>query len=107
MLIDCAVPIVPYVDYWEHLFKLGPDFTTLMDAHAESCGYTDYIDKYLTFPPRGPFPTPKNDSFECNIWGSVAAAGLDINPCFNVLHILDTCPHLWNVLGIVNSNDYS
>ncbi|KAL2050983.1 hypothetical protein ABVK25_008729 [Lepraria finkii] len=61
-----------------------------MHAHADSCGYTDYIDKYLIFPPRGPFPTPRNDSFECNVWGSVAAAALDINPCFNVYHILDT-----------------
>ena len=69
MLVNCAVPIMPYVDYWEYLFNLGPNFTTLMHAHADFCGYIDYIDKYFTFPPPGPFPTPKNYSVECDIWG--------------------------------------
>ena len=29
-----------------------------------------------------------------------------MNPCFNIYHILDTCPHLFDPLGIVNSGDY-
>lgn len=103
---DSSVPIVPYLDYWKNVFGLNESFTTAIHERADSCGYTDYFNKYLTFPPPGPFPTPKNSSDGCDIFDDVFAAALEVNPCFNIYHILDTCPHLFNVLGIVNRGDY-
>lgn len=32
---------------------------------------------------------------------------LEVNPCFNIYHITETCPHPYSQLGIVNSGDYS
>lgn len=43
----------------------------------------------------------------CDIFDKIYAAVLEVNPCFNIYHITETCPHPYSVLGIVNSNDYS
>lgn len=40
------------------------------------------------------------------MFDDVYAAAIAVNPCFNIYHILDTCPHLWSQLGIVNPGDY-
>jgi len=105
-LTSPIVPVVPYLDYWEKVFSLNETFTTAIHERANSCGYTEYIDKYLRFPPPGPFPLPTKSSDNCDVFSDVFAAALEVNPCFNIYHILDTCPHLFNVLGIVNSGDY-
>ena len=110
MLIILPVPVVPYLDYWSDVFALNESFTTAVHERANACGYTDYINKYLTFPPpEGPFPAPTNSSandYQCDVFDDVFAAALEVNPCFNIYHILDTCPHLFGVLGIVNPGDY-
>lgn len=101
------VPVMPYVNYWANVFDLNETFMAAAQERADSCGYTDYFNTYLTFPPPpGPFPTPTNSSLDCDIFDDVFAAALEVNPCFNIYHILDTCPHLFNVLGIVNQGDY-
>lgn len=98
---------MPYVDYWANVFGLNETFIAAAQERADSCGYTDYFNTYLTFPPpSGPFPTPTNSSLDCDIFDDVFFAALEVNPCFNIYHILDTCPHLFNVLGIVNEGDY-
>ena len=100
------MPVVPYLDYWSDVFSLNESFTAAVHQRADSCGYTDYFNKYLTFPPPGPFPLPTNSSNDCDVFDDVFAAALEVNPCFNIYHILDTCPHLFDVLGIVNTGDY-
>ena len=107
MLTSQTVPVIPYVDYWADLFNLNETFSAAVHAKADSCGYTDYFNTYLTFPPpAGPFPSPTNSSNDCDVFDDVFSAVLEINPCFNIYHITDTCPHLFNVLGIVNQGDY-
>lgn len=100
------VPVVPYLNHWENTFALNASFMAAAQERADSCGYTDYINTYLTFPPPGPLPLPKNSSLDCDLFDDVFSAALAVNPCFNVYHILDTCPHLFSVLGIVNQGDY-
>ena len=46
------VPVMPYVNYWENTFALNKTFLAAAQERADSCGYTDYINTYLTFPPR-------------------------------------------------------
>ena len=82
-----------------------------MHQRADQCGYTQYLQKYLTFPPpQGSFPVLPDpfatSAATCDIFDDVFNAALLINPCFNIYHITDTCPHLWSVLGIVNPGDY-
>ena len=84
------VPVVPYLNYWSDVFSLNESFTAAVQQRADSCGYTDYFNKYLTFPPPGPFPMPTNSSDDCDVFDDVFAAALEVNPCFNIYHILDT-----------------
>ena len=102
---------MPYVDYWSNLFYLNESFTSAIHQRADDCGYTSYIEKYLTFPPPAgifpllpdPFATKK---YTCDVFDDIYFAAIEINPCFNVYHITDTCPFLSTVLGIVNPGDY-
>ncbi|KAI4175277.1 MAG: hypothetical protein LQ343_001813 [Gyalolechia ehrenbergii] len=105
------VTVVPYVDYWSNVFNLNASFTSAIHAKADQCNYTTYFNTYLTFPPPpAPFPVLPDpfatDAYTCDLFDDVYSAALAINPCFNIYHILDTCPHLWSQLGIVNSGDY-
>ncbi|KAL1641109.1 hypothetical protein SLS58_006383 [Diplodia intermedia] len=106
--------IVPqYVDFWSNVFFLNDSFTKDLQARSDACNYTSYLEKYLTFPPpQEPFPLlpdPYSDEAvaSCDLWDYVYAAALEVNPCFNIYHITETCPHAYSVLGIVNSGDYS
>lgn len=48
--------IVAYADYWQKLMYLNETFMNTMREEAAACGYTTYLEKYLTFPPPGPLP---------------------------------------------------
>ncbi|KAJ4337163.1 hypothetical protein N0V87_004834 [Didymella glomerata] len=102
------IPSVPFVDRWSGLFNLNETFTKEIHDRADKCGYTEYMEKYLTFPPPGKFPTPaKNASDpECSIWNDIINAVMLTNPCFDVYDIATTCPLLWDVLGFPGSFDY-
>jgi len=100
------------VDYWSNLFYLNSTFNTAIHKRADDCGYTAYLEKYLTFPPpKTKFPVLpdpfKSATPTCDIFDDVYSAVLEVNPCFNIYHITDTCPHLWSQLGIVNAGDYN
>lgn len=77
-------------------------------AKDKSCGYADFRNQYLTFPPPGPLPTPPqvNTSSECDIFDDVFNAVSLINPCFDIYQIATTCPLLWDVLGFPGSIPY-
>jgi len=109
--IQQQVVILPYVEFWQNLLYLNDSFMTTMRQHQKDCGYEDYWNKYFTFPPpKGAFPvlpdpfasrTAKCDQFD-NFYGAI----LQVNPCFNIYHITETCPHPFSQLGIVNTGDY-
>ena len=95
------------MDYWSNLFFLNDSFTQQIHDTADRCNYTDYFNTYLQFPPpSGKFPMLPEDAQGCDVFDSVFAAALEVNPCFNIYHLTDTCPHLYSVLGIVNPGDY-
>ncbi|GAB7350706.1 hypothetical protein MBLNU459_g1263t1 [Dothideomycetes sp. NU459] len=103
--------IVPYVEYWSNIFYLNDTFMDAIRAKADSCNYTSYLETYLAFPPpAGPFPVLPDpyasETYECDLFDDVYSAVLEVNPCFNIYHITETCPHPYSVLGIVNQGDY-
>ena len=54
----------------------------------------------LTYPPTGPIPTaPDSTKGGCNLWEYSVSAAVYINPCFNIYHVIDYCPYLWDQLG--------
>lgn len=102
------IPAVPFVDRWSGLFNFNESFTKDIHERADQCGYTDYMEKYLTFPPTEKFPTPANNSKVdgCNLWEDIFTNVFYSNPCFDVYAIATTCPLLWDVLGFPGSFDY-
>jgi carboxypeptidase D len=75
-----------------------------LDETAKQCNYAGYVDKYVTFPPKGPLPflgtnTFANPGGPCDVWDEIVNATLIINPAFNIYRIFDQYPILWDVLG--------
>jgi carboxypeptidase D len=109
--IQQQVVILPYVEFWQNLLYLNDSFMTTIRQHQKDCGYQDYYDQYFTFPAQQkPFPAIA-DPFEsenatCDQFDNFYSAILEVNPCFNIYHITETCPHPFSQLGIVNTGDY-
>lgn len=64
------------------------------------CGYDEWMRTALTYPPKGKLPdAPDSGKTECELWEYSVSAALYVNPCFNLYHLTDYCPYLWNNLG--------
>ncbi|KAG1805923.1 Alpha/Beta hydrolase protein [Suillus variegatus] len=77
-----------------------------LDEMAATCNYAGYMDKYVTYPPKGLLPLPgdsTNFAQGCGIWGDIYVNALMINPSFNVYRIWDTYPTPWDVLGFLDT----
>ena len=110
--IQQQVVILPYVEFWENLIYLNETFLKQVRERQDSCNYSSYLDTYFKFPPpQEPFPVltdPFNtETGACDMFDTFYAAILEVNPCFNIYHITETCPHPYSQLGIVNTGDYS
>ncbi|CAI6333565.1 unnamed protein product [Periconia digitata] len=102
------IPAVPFLDYWANLFNLNASYTADLHERADKCGYTDYMNKYLTFPPVSKLPTPNSTAKTpgCGVWEDIIDAVMLTNPCFDVYQVATTCPLLWDVLGFPGSFGY-
>ncbi|KAI9449078.1 alpha/beta-hydrolase [Lactarius psammicola] len=103
-VISIQVPSVNFVHRNENVFAFNQSFLAHIDQVADSCHYTSYLSKYLTYPPPpGPFPLP-GASIEadpgCDVYIEIGTAALALNPAFNFFRIFDMPPVLWDVLGI-------
>jgi carboxypeptidase D len=113
-----VIPALDFVHKYEHVFSLkyvsihgieapltlysSQTFLKQLDETAKKCHYAGYMEKYVTYPPKGPFPLPgKNTSAVpgCDVWTDILDAALLINPGFNTYRIFDMYPILWDMLG--------
>lgn len=96
------VAAVPTVQENANIFNFNASFMNQLQSLHKSCGYQDFIDEYLTFPPSGVQPPksfdPTSDA-DCNIYNMITDAAYRVNPCYNVYAINQMCPFLWDVLG--------
>lgn len=103
------VPIVPFVQQNANLFNFNKTFMSELEKKHKSCGYADFIEKYLTFPPPHVQP-PKffNTTTEanCDLFNMVNDEVFNINPCFDLYEINQMCPLLWDVLAFPTALDY-
>lgn len=82
-----------------------------VNNRADSCGYTKFMEDALVFPPTGKIPSaPDPSQPDCYVWDDIVEAAYYVNPCFNVYHLTDFCPYLWDVMGFPSlasgPNDY-
>ncbi|KAI9823131.1 MAG: hypothetical protein M1832_002574 [Thelocarpon impressellum] len=104
--IQQQVPVTAFAETNANILGLNASFMGDIKARAQRCGYTEYREKYLTYPPEGPLPEPPSADGGCDIFNDVFAAASLINPCFDIYQIQTTCPLLWDVLGFPGSFDY-
>ncbi|KAG8160733.1 hypothetical protein KVR01_008997 [Diaporthe batatas] len=99
-------PAVQYLNARRSYFNLNDTFMEHINQEALYCGFTEYMDKALTFPPKGPIPLPLSMNAtagtlhdKCQPWVEIAEAALYVNPCFDPYHITNFCPFPSNQLG--------
>lgn len=100
------VPAPAFTKYWSGLFPFNDTVKAEISRMDEQCGYTAYLNKHLTFPPKGKFPDPPAYSDDCDVFSYIFNAALDVNPCFDIYQVATTCPLLYDVLGFPGSFDY-
>lgn len=109
------IVVVPFVDAHPNLFPFNESYVEELHKIDESCGFSDFRDQYLTFPPSGQIPSdlpgvnPKTGEPlpQCaDLLYRVLDAISLINPCFDIYQIATTCPLLWDVMGFPGSFDY-
>ena len=84
---------------------------THLNKRNIECGFDEFMRTALTFPPAGPLPpAPDSTKPDCNLWEQSVSAAIYVNPCFNIYHVIDFCPYLWDQLGFPSfgwgPNDY-
>ncbi|KAK1140787.1 hypothetical protein N8T08_009893 [Aspergillus melleus] len=98
-------PAVPMVNYFKPVLGLNNTFMDQINSRHKDCGYEDFMDQALQFPPTDTLPpAPSADRPGCDIWTDILDAATYVNPCFNIYHITDYCPVLWNVLGFPSTD---
>ncbi|QRV94654.1 Serine carboxypeptidase [Ceratobasidium sp. AG-Ba] len=115
-IVTQEIPLLPFAQKWQHVLGLNSTFMAQLKENSDACGYTDYYEKYVTYPPKGVLPLPSQDYHgipnyqnikpQCDVWGQVFQAAITVNPNFNVYRIFDVWPVLWNtqdVLGFPGS----
>lgn len=97
IFVQEQIPTYPFVEANANLFNF--DKTTMAELKElhETCGYQDYIQRYLKFPPTENQPHLYYDYFDydnatCGIFGKVSAKAPRINPCFDIYAIVS-----WNL----------
>jgi len=90
--IQNEVPAVQFTDYWKGLFPFNDSFVETIHNQSDSCGYTDYLEKYLVFPPPGPQPGPTDlpgtdetgaVTDDCAVFENINNEIFNVNPCFD------------------------
>jgi carboxypeptidase D len=94
---------VPFLQKNQQILNLNDTFMQQMESLHQSCGYADYIDKYLTFPASGVQPAilfnASGSNASCDVFDMANDALFAVNPCFDIYEITEMCPILSDVLG--------
>lgn len=109
--VQSNVPVASFMEQYYDLIPLDDSARQRIQNISDTCGYTDYHKKYLTYPPPGPAPktAPGVKTFpngtqtyegECgDIFEILATEATIKNPCFNVYNIQDRCPKVQDPLS--------
>ncbi|RMZ85375.1 hypothetical protein DV737_g771, partial [Chaetothyriales sp. CBS 132003] len=107
-VVQTQIPQAPFVNYWDSLLGLNKSYVDDVNKRADECGYTEFLEEALTFPPKGPLPTPPNaNNANCDLYDDVFNAISLVNPCFDIYQVATTCPLLWDVMGFPGSIPYT
>lgn len=76
-----------------------------INQRADTCGYTEFMSNATQIPPTGPLPTAPDSNVDgCDVFDDIIEAAYYVNPCFNVYHVTDYCPYLYDVVVFPSLN---
>jgi len=106
------VPTIPFILENNAVLGYNASFLAQMEALDKSCGYAEYREKYLTFPPSGQQPETffnysSPTDLACDVFDTAYSAAYNVNPCYNVYEIGTQCPILSDPLGFPTGLLYS
>jgi len=99
--LTAVASVVPALQYYQNVIGLNETYMANITARADSCGFTDFFNKYsYQFPPTGKIPTaPDYNAPGCDLYDDIYNAIYYVNPCFNIYHLTDFCPYVWSETG--------
>ncbi|CAH7688726.1 Alpha/Beta hydrolase protein [Phakopsora pachyrhizi] len=107
--VQMQVPAFPFVKANQQLFRLNDTTMARLSKLHEGCGYQEYLQKYLTFPPANvTFPAPQTSLYDvdgnknatCDIWHHAYRAAKEVNPSFNPYLISQNNPLPYSALNL-------
>ncbi|KAF4547837.1 Serine carboxypeptidase-like protein 10 [Elsinoe fawcettii] len=99
------VPAAAFARAKQQILNLNDTFLQTLDDVSQKCGYTEYMDKYLQFPPPSLQPTsPAGPEPGCDTYELFFQATDPINPCLSPYDISSRCPKLYDPLQQVVGN---
>lgn len=81
-------PAVDFVHANLNIMGLNDSTMEFLDKKNEECGFREFMDTALTFPPKGPLPSVPSLDHGCQTLDWAISAAVYVNPCFNFYHIL-------------------
>ncbi|MBW0535251.1 hypothetical protein O181_074966 [Austropuccinia psidii MF-1] len=108
------IPVYPYVLKHQNAFKFNTTFMAKLKKVDQTCGYSQYMQKYLVYPPSGPLPNLNRASSlkpsvvkpECDIASLMSAALPQDFNFYNILkkksydYIFDSHPSYFNLYSV-------
>ncbi|KAK0212398.1 alpha/beta-hydrolase [Desarmillaria ectypa] len=110
-VVQQEIPALRFAQANANLFPFNSSFWNTLQNISDTCGYTDYLEKFVTYPPAGQLPFPAGVvkgtlgtvQPSCRIHSPIQRAVGVLNPVFDVYRVSDTFPNLWSVLGFPRS----
>ncbi|KIW85389.1 hypothetical protein Z517_00779 [Fonsecaea pedrosoi CBS 271.37] len=105
-----AIAIYPWIQQNNNIMGFNSTFVDLLAQRDQSCGYSQYREDFLQFPPNGTQPPLYLNSTadpDCDLWDLVYDSAYSVNPCFNVYEPNLQCPLLSDPLGFPSDLIYS
>ncbi|KAG6889119.1 hypothetical protein C0995_003688 [Termitomyces sp. Mi166 len=57
-VVQQEIPALRFAQANNNLFPFNSTFWATLQTISDECGYTDYLDKFVTYPPKGQLPLP-------------------------------------------------
>ncbi|KAE9408693.1 alpha/beta-hydrolase [Gymnopus androsaceus JB14] len=110
-VVQDEIPALRFARAHEDVFPFTDAQWAEFQNISDTCGYTDYLDQFVTYPPAGQLPFPagvEEGTFGtlksgCRLHSPIQEAVGVLNPVFDVYRVTDTWPSLWSVLGFPES----
>ncbi|KII95995.1 hypothetical protein PLICRDRAFT_97584 [Plicaturopsis crispa FD-325 SS-3] len=104
-VVQDEIPALRFVQANRNVFPFTSAFMAQLQNISDTCGYTDYLDKFVTYPPAGQLPLPNGTAGTfsatpaCRIHSMIERAIGELNPAFDVYRVTEQWPVTWSVLG--------